>query len=433
MTKQIVIIGNSAAGTAAIEAIRQHDSESRIVQFSDEEFPLYSRCLLSYYLAGTIAQHRLLYRERNFHEFHAVMLHAGPGYRAMHLDAGRQQIGCDNGITIDFDRLLICTGSSAKLPSNLPKGIQGICVLRNILDAEKVKEHLPNVQAAVVLGAGLIGIKAATALHARGIQTAIVARSNRVLSQMIDADAGRIMARTLQDQKIEVLLGTDIAEVRTANNKVTGVRTDDGRSIECQLLIAAKGVSPNMAWIDSNAIEKKWGIKTDQHMRTNQENIFAAGDVAEAFDIALDDYAVNALWTCAVEQGRIAGLNLIGKTTPYNGAVGMNSLNVCDVPLISFGITSPKNESGFRVLSLNQHEKNKYKKIVIGSDRRIKGIILMGKIDNAGVLLSLIQRKIDVSPFEDELLSDRFNFGKLLKFRGNEEMKTYSGLEVLKF
>jgi NAD(P)H-nitrite reductase large subunit len=110
----------------------------------------------------------------------------------------------------------------------------------------------------------------------------------------------------------------------------------------------------------------------------------------------------------------------------------MNSLNVCDVPLISFGITSPGNESGFRILSLHQLEKNKYKKIVIGSDRRIKGIILMGKIDNAGVLLSLIQRKIDVSPFEDELLSDRFNFGKLLKFRGDEEMKTYSGSGVAK-
>jgi NAD(P)H-nitrite reductase large subunit len=109
----------------------------------------------------------------------------------------------------------------------------------------------------------------------------------------------------------------------------------------------------------------------------------------------------------------------------------MNSLNVCDVPLISFGITSPENESGFRILSLNQPEKNTYKKIVIGNDRRIKGIILMGKIDNAGVLLSLIQRKVDVSRFEEELLSDRFNFGKLLRYRGEDEMKIYSGLEKI--
>jgi nitrite reductase (NADH) large subunit len=343
------------------------------------------------------------------------------------LESGRQQIVCDNGIAVDYDRLLICTGSSAKLPSNIPVGIQGICVLRNILDAEKIKVHLQNVRSAVVLGAGLIGIKAAAAVSAGGIRTTVIARSNRVLSQMIDAEASRIITKQLRGQGIEVMLGTDVSEVQSIENKLTGVKTEDGRSIECQLLIAAKGVSPNTSWIDSAAMEMKWGIKTDPYMRTSCENIYAAGDVAEAFDIVLEDYAVNALWTCAVEQGRIAGLNLIGKTTPYNGAIGMNSLNICDVPLISFGVTAPANESIYRVLTLNQPERDRYKKIVIGSDRRIKGIILLGKIDNAGVLLSLIQKKVDVSPFEDELLGDRFNFGKLLKYRGEAEMKIYSG------
>jgi NAD(P)H-nitrite reductase large subunit len=377
-------------------------------------------------VAGTIPRERLLYRERDFHETSDVKLHAGVGFRAVNLDIGRQQVECDNGTTVDYDRLLICTGSSAKLPSNLPRDIEGIHVLRNIADAEKIKEQTRNARSAVVLGAGLIGIKAATALNASGVQTTIVARSNRILSQMIDSEAAQILTKRLREKKIAVLLGTDVSEVQSVDNKLIGVKTDDGLRIECQLLIAAKGVSPNTAWIDSSAIEKRWGIKTDPHMRTNQENIFAAGDVAEAFDIVLDDHTVNALWTCAVEQGRIAGLNLVDKTTPYNGAVGMNSLNVCDVPLISFGITAPEDESKFQIRAFSQPEKNKYKKIVLGNDRRIKGIILVGKIGNAGVLLSLIQRRVDVSPFEDELLSDRFNFGKLLKYRGEEEMKAYS-------
>ena len=424
---RIVIIGNSAAGTAAIEAIRQHGCKSRIVQLSDEAFPLYSRCLLSYYLAGTIPQERLLYKGRDFHETSDVKLHAGSGFRAVNLDTVRQQIECDNGTTVNYDRLLICTGSSAKLPSNLPRGIEGIHVLRNIADAEKIREQSRCSGSAVVLGAGLIGIKAATALSASGIKTTVVARSNRILSQMIDSGAAGILAKQLREKNIEVLLGRDVSDVQSIDNKLTGVKTDDGFHIECQMLIAAKGVSPNTALIDSTAIEKRLGIKTDPYMRTNVENIFAAGDVAEAFDIALDDHTVNALWTCAVEQGRIAGLNLAGKPTPYNGALGMNSLNVCDVPLISFGITAPEDESRFRIRVLNQPEKNRYKKIVVGSNGRIKGIILVGKIENAGVLLSLIQRKIDVSAFEDELLSDRFNFGKLLKYRGDVELKAHYG------
>ena len=425
MTEQVVIIGNSAAGTAAVEAIRAHDSRCGIVQLSDEAYPLYSRCLLSYYLAGTIPRAKLRYRNHDFHEIHNVELRAGAGYRVVNLDVARQQIGCDNGTVIDYDRLLICTGASAKFPSGLPRDIDGIHVLRTIEDAETIKAQVQSARSAVILGAGLIGIKAATALNAAGMRTTVVARSRRILSQMIDGDAARILTTQLEGNKIDVLLGADVSDVLSDGGKLTGVKTNDGHAIECQLLIAAKGVEPNTAFIDMAGIEKKWGIKTNQHMRTNNESIFAAGDVAEAFDIVLDDCTVNALWTCAVEQGRVAGLNMIGKTTSYNGAVGMNSLNVCDIPLISFGITSPKDESAFQIQVLNRPERKTYKKIVVGSDNRIKGIILMGKIENAGVLLSLIRRKIDVSAFEDELLGDRFNFGKVLKYCGEEELRNY--------
>jgi NAD(P)H-nitrite reductase large subunit len=150
-------------------------------------------------------------------------------------------------------------------------------------------------------------------------------------------------------------------------------------------------------------------------MQTNYENIFAAGDVAEAFDIVTEEHTINALWTSAIQQGHIAGLNMIGKTTAYNGTVGMNSLNINNIPLISYGITHPKDFARYQILTENKNWKNVYKKVVL-QDHRIKGIILLGKIDNAGVLLSLLQNKVDVSSFEDELLSDRFNFGKLIKF-----------------
>jgi NAD(P)H-nitrite reductase large subunit len=268
-------------------------------------------------------------------------------------------------------------------------------------------------------------MKAATALNAYGLKTRVVIRSNRVLSQMIDYNAARIIAKQLQDNNIEVLYQTDITEVIGKKGKLIGAKTDQGQVIDCDLLIAAKGVSPNTELIRDTGIEKAWGIKTDSYMQTNQEGIFAAGDVAEAYDIAVEDYTSNALWTCAVQQGRIAGLNMIDKQVPYNGAIGMNSLNVCNISLISFGITASKDESKYKLLVLDQPERNIYKKIVIDADHRIKGIILLGKIANAGILLSLIQRKIDVSGFEDELLSDRFNFGTLLKYGGEPELDRY--------
>lgn len=409
----ILIIGNSAAGVSAVEAIRKHDQTSTIVQLSDEQQSLYSRCLLSYYLSNAISRTGLQYRDEDFHQRMHVQLHAGK--RAVGIDSKRQQVTCNDGTIYPFDKLLIATGSSAKLPDNVPKGISGVCVLRTIDDADIIKKKISHVRSAVVLGGGLIGMKAACALHDCELKTKVMVRSNRVLSQMIDTEASQILINQLMNSGIEVLTQTDIVEIQSTGNHLRAVKTEQGEIIPCELLIVAKGVQPNTELIQDTDIKKRWGIETNPFLQTNHENIFAAGDVAEAFDIATEEHTINALWTSAVQQGRIAGLNIIGKTTPYNGTVGMNSLNINNIPLISYGITFPKDVSKYQILAEHRNWNNMYKKVVL-ENHRIKGVILLGKIDNAGVLLSLLQHKVDVSSFEDELLSDQFGFGTLIRY-----------------
>jgi NAD(P)H-nitrite reductase large subunit len=420
-----LIIGNSAAGTAAIEAIRKHDNKSSITQLSNEAQPLYSRCLLSYYLAGTREKEGLLFRGRDFHNKMKVQLHGGPEFRALSLNPSKQNVTCQNGKIFHYDRLLIATGASAKLPQNIPGGIGGIFMLRDLADAEAIKTRIPQVNRAVVLGGGLIGIKAATALSRSGIKTTLIMRSNRVLSQMIDFDAARIISMSLEENNIDIMHQTNIVEIESSNGTLTGVKTDRGDRLDCGLMIVAKGVKPNTEILRETGIAVPWGIETDAYMQTSAANIYAAGDVAETFDITLESHAVNALWTSAMQQGRVAGLNMAGQQTAYDGTLGMNSLNVYNTSIISFGISSPKDETQYKALVLNQPELGIYKKIVIGNDNRIKGIILVGRIENAGVLLSLIRRKIDVSQFEEELLSDRFNFGKILKHSDPAELERY--------
>jgi len=421
----ILIIGNSAAGTAAIEAIRHQDKRCSVVQLSDEAQPLYSRCLLAYYLSNATDEKGLLFRDPDFHEKMNVALHAGPGFRAVGLDREQRAVLCDNGQRFVYDRLLIATGSSAKLPKHVPAHMGGVFMLRNLADARAIKAKLPSVKRAVVLGGGLIGIKAATALAGLGIKTSIVVRSNLILSQMIDFDASRIITRLLEEKGIEVMYQTQALEVLTRHGNVTGVETDTNGRLECELLIGAKGVQPNTQLLEGTGLDVPWGIRTDAYLTTSDPTIFAAGDVAETFDLTLETHTVNALWTCAVQQGRAAGLNMVGKQTVYDGTIGMNSLNVYDTSIISFGVSSPKDESLYRMEILNQPELGVYKKIVIGHDNRIKGIILVGHMENAGVLLSLIRKKTDVSSFQDQLVSDGFNFGTILKHSDPEEMERY--------
>lgn len=413
----ILIIGNSAAGTAAIESIRKHDRQSSITQLSDEAQPLYSRCLLTYYLSGSINREKLLYREEGFHKKMGVDLHTGPGFRVVDINPAQRRVACDNGRTFDYDKLLITTGASPKVPDNLPFD-KGIFVLRHLADVEEIKQYLRDVGAkrAVVSGGGLVGIKSAAALNECGLHTTLAISSQQVLSQVLDYDAAQIIAGQLRENNIEILQPAGITEIISRDNRLQGVKTDQGRELDCDVLIVAKGVAPNVRLAKAAGIGVRRGIVIDSFMQTDHENIFAAGDVAEAFDMAIEDYTINALWTCAVQQGRIAGLNMAGKKTGYNDIISMNSFNVYDISIISFGVTSPKDESKYSILTLNQAERNIYKKIVIDRDNHIKGIILLGKIASAGVLLSLIQRRVDVSVFKDELLSDKFNYGTLVKY-----------------
>lgn len=422
MAKNIVIIGNSAASTAAIETIRKYDQKVSIIQITDEPDMLYSRCLVPYYLSGGIDKNGLLFRLNGFHKNMKVDLHAGK--RVMEVIPQKQQFKCDNGSTFNYDKLLITTGGSPQIPKNIPKNLKGIFVLRTFANGEAIKKVIPRTKNVVILGGGLIGMRIAYALSKCGLKVTVVIRSNRILSQMIDFGASQVLIKPLLENNIEIMTQTDIIEVQEKNNKLISVKMDNGEVKDCEMLIVAKGVNANTELIQNTDIKKHWGIITNEYMQTNYKNIFAAGDVAETFDIATEEYTINALWTCAVQQGHIAGLNLIEKTTSYDGSLGMNSLNFFDIPLISFGITSPRDESKYEVLVSDYPQQNIYKKIYI-ENNRIKGIILVGKIANAGILLSLIREKVDVSTFQHELLSDKFNFGSILKYKGKTELEKY--------
>jgi nitrite reductase (NADH) large subunit len=419
---RIVIIGNSAASTAAIETIRAHDTKSSITQLSSENHPLYSRCLLSYYISGKLDKNGLRFRNPDFHRKMDVKLNLGSC--VSEVDPSCQKVTCTGGSTYPFDKLLISTGSSAKIPDSIPKGLRGVFVLRTFADAESIKRRIPQVKSVVILGGGLVGMRAADALSRCGFKVHVIIGSDRILSRMIDYDAAQVVGKRVRENNIEIMTGTDISEVIHKDGEVVGVKTTHNRVLDCEMLIVAKSVKANTELVQNTDIKIRRGIETNASMQTNYENIYAAGDVAETFDLAAEEYTVNALWTCAVQQGKVAGKNMAGKQAQYSGSVSMNSLNFWGIPLTSFGITTPKEEASYTILKESRPERNIYKKIVIG-DNKIKGLILMGETANAGVLFSLIQNKIDVSPFTGELLDDRFNFGKVVQHGGNAVLDKY--------
>jgi len=428
LKKQVLIIGNSAAGIGALEAIRRFDSESRITLLTEERHPIYSRCLLSYLLAARIGEDQLCYRPADFpQQMNADMQ---TGKRVETVLPERQEVQCTDGSRVEYDRLLIATGGSAKIPDTIPKSAAGIFVLRTLDDAHAILQALHSTQHAVILGGGLIGMKAAFALSQRGLRITVVVRSAHVLSQMIDAQAAVIIMEKLAAHNITVLSGADISSVQLRDNHLAAVNVSTSADhpeydLPCQMLVVAKGVEPNLELIHGTSVQTGRAIVTDSRMRTNIENIFAAGDVAETWDRATEHYAVNALWTCAAQQGRIAGHNMIGRISEYDGSIGMNSVNFSGTDLVSFGVVQPPLNSAYKVLTDYRPRQGIYKKIVL-KDNRIKGLILVNRIHQAGLLLSLLSRKIDVAGYKEELLEDRFHYAKLIGIGSEEEWGRYS-------
>ncbi|MFH1621960.1 MAG: FAD-dependent oxidoreductase, partial [Candidatus Omnitrophota bacterium] len=287
--KKIVIIGSSAAGISAVEEIRKRNKEDKIVMISDENYPTYCRCLISYFLSGDIREKGLIYRTEDFFKNNNIELLLGR--KAVEIRPKKNVVviqekdakGDIKKTQIEYDYLILANGASPKFPDK--KGMQkkGVFGFRTVEDAMRISELLPITTTACVLGGGLIGLKAAYALRKRGPEVKVIIRSSQVLSQVLDKESASMFQQRIEENGIEVITGTDVSEI-IGNGDVKAIKLESGKVIGCPLVVVGKGVQPNINLVKDTDIKVGEGIVVDEYMRTSVENIFAAGDVCETYD-----------------------------------------------------------------------------------------------------------------------------------------------------
>lgn len=424
MTKY-VIIGNSAASVNCIEAIREIDKAGKIVVFSDEEVFNYSRPLISYYLAGKIKKEKMQFRDYDFYKKHNVELLLGT--KVERLDTGKKEVHFNKG-KIHFDKLLIACGGRPIIPEieGLNGVKDGVFTFTRLDDAERLISYIQknNVKNAVVLGGGLIGLKCAEGLIEHGLKITIIELADRILSNTFDKEASEILEGALGKIGCKIIKEDTIIKIKMQNAKIKSVVSKRGREISTELLVLAIGVSPNIELVKDTNIKHKGGIIVDTFMRTNIEDIYAAGDVALGKDFLKDEPCVIPIWPVASHQGRIAGLNMAGEKREYKGMFPMNSVELAGIPSISFGITNEN--KGYEILA--RKGEGFYRKIVL-KDNQIKGAIFLGKIERAGIFFGLIKGRVDVSRFKDRLLSDEFGL-LILPKEYRKHLVVGDGIEV---
>ena len=388
-----IVIGNSAAGLFAVEEIRRHDTKSEIIVLTAEQEQSYSRCLTTYFLAGDIPISRLYLRNVDFAE--KLNLTIVYGVEITDIDPTSQRVQSADGREWDYSKLLLAMGASANkltIPGgNLPE----VFTLRTMKDALAINDVLERgAKKAVIIGGGLVSLKSAYALKKRGLEVTVLISSNQILSQMLDERAAGLIQEHLEAKGLRFLFRTEV-EAITGENHVQCVIIATKPELAADLVLVGKGVRPNLGEFKNVGFKIGQGLQVDSSLGTNLPHIYAAGDIAETWDLVRQKFTVNATWPNATAQGRIAGANMCGGKEVYPGSLGLNSVDFFGLSAMSCGITKLPEKKGqgdwYQVESLKIVKDIPIYRNLLWQGNILKGFVLVGDTSQCGVLTALVK------------------------------------------
>ncbi len=409
-----VIVGGSAAGMSAAQAIRESDSHGLIIVLSAEADPPYYRPLIPFIVDG--------------HKTAGEIALSGQGpYTASNIDVRldatvtsvdpvAHTVTVNDARHIEYDRLLIATGSRPYVPPTIQGAdTPGVYTLRTLADARSMVERVHVTRNVILAGGGMSNLKTAFALLERGLTVTLVVTSPEVLSQIMEPDGAALIREALKRTGLRILTGRNITQVIAGPDGVTGVLLDSGEELPCEIVCIGKGVRPNVEFLAGSGIHVDRGVVADKHTACNTADVYTAGDVAVTFDPITGGRMMTGLWTNAVEMGRCAGRNMAGRPTVYSGTFGiLNATQVAEVPFVSMGIV---HTAGADYETHVFRTTDTYRKLVFTADgERLIGAVFVGDIARAGLYRHLIRDHARLNDLKAVVVGHRLHYGHFLRF-----------------
>ena len=419
---QYTIIGGSAAGMAAAETIQKLDVDGRVTIFSEESDMPYFRPLIPFLISGKkqVDDMGLVgqgpYQNTDFD----IRLQT----KVIAVDHEAKTVTLADGEKATYDKLLIATGSKPYIPPEIGgTDKDGVFALRTLADARTAAQRATETRHAVMLGGGLLNLKAAFALLECNLKVTLVVRSPEVLSQLMEPDDATLIRNALNNAGLEIKTGVSALQILSNGSGVNGVALDDGSEIGCEMICIGKGVNPNVDFLDTNGIQVDKGVMVDRFTRCGAADVYAAGDVAVTFDPISGDRVVTGLWTNAVEMGRCAGFNMAGRPTEYSGTFGiLNATQVAEEPFVSMGIV---HTTGTKYEVYSTESAKAYRKVVFSPDGNcLIGVLFVGDIARAGLYRMVIRERMDVAHIKSHIINHSLHYGHFLKFNQFDKFRT---------
>lgn len=393
MKTKYLIVGAGPASMSAAAAIRRIGSKAEIVMATKEDCTPYSPAALPYLFNGEMTDDLFFAcGKRRLADLDVRFL---SGYEAVGLDPAGHSVTFANGETVEYEKLLIATGAR---PATTPiKGVDDSETkgFRTYRDYVALKESGKRV---AIHGGGLVAVELAEKLGSAGVDTSVIVRS-RLLRRYFDPELAGKVADILSAHGVRVYSGTPIDSVSNHSGAYE-IRLGDGRLVNADVIVSATGVTARIPFGGLPATAAG-GIKADATMRTNLEDVYAAGDVAAAPSFFTGDPEICPILTEAIEQGRVAGLNMAGEAEQYRGGIPANMLRCRDEYFFSAGVTDETTVEGSEAYASG--EKNAWFKLVVKNGAVI-GVEAWNRPElSAGVFRYLIYEAVPVGAVLDIL------------------------------
>jgi NAD(P)H-nitrite reductase large subunit len=438
-----VILGAGPAGVIAAETIRKHAPNDTITLIGDEPEAPYSRMAIPYLLIGNIQEPGTHLRHTAEH-FAKHRIDVMRGVRAQSVNTQAQTVTLSDGRIVPYDKLLVATGSSPATPPIPGVNSPGVHSCWTLADARAIMALAKPGAKVVQMGAGFIGCIIMEALAMRGVQLSVVEMGDRMVPRMMGPTAGGMIKDWCERKGVKVYTSARVESIAAAGaapaasaaapgaepglfgklasmlgfgddsspasapapasaGRGLTVKLSTGQSLEADLVISATGVKPNVAFLQGSGVDIKTGIVTNAQMQTNVAHIYAAGDCAEALDLASGTHVVSAIQPNAADEARIAALNMVGQAAVLQRVPQINVLDTLGLISSSFG--QWQGVPGGEHVELTDRKADRHLSLQFSGDRLV-GCNSIGWTDHVGVMRGLVEGDVSLGPWKQTLLKD---------------------------
>lgn len=373
----VAIIGNGISGITTARFIRKLDSNARITVISAETDHFFSRTALMYIYMGHMRFEDTKPYENWFWDKNRIDLVRD--YVAA-IDTNNKKLQLSNSGDLSYDKLVIATGSKSNKFGWPGQDLNRVNGLYSYQDLEAMEAASTNLERAVIVGGGLIGIEMAEMFHSRHIPVTMLVRESSYWNNVLPPEESAMVSRHIKANHIDLRLGAELKEIiDDGNGNACAVITKTGERIDCGYVGLTAGVSPNIGFLEGSGIETGRGIIVNNHLQTSAPDVFAIGDCAQLSTPRPGRRPIEAVWYTGRMMGETVAYNICGKSIEYDPGIWFNSAKFIDIEYQVYGDVRNAPQEGETTLYWEHPDGEKAVRILYKiKSKKIVGFNLMG-------------------------------------------------------